>query len=493
MPRPRTLAAGIVAFATLIFLWTALHLGSLDAIRGATAQDALTSSLKESRLHLLIVATSSGLDLCRLLLSASILSYPTPVLIDWAGEGAFNAAETHLAKIAGPLRYLENLTTIQDNDIVLLLDGFDITFQLSPDVLLKRYFEETATANERLIAKYGKSHVRKHNMHNSILFGPDKTCFPEDIQRLACWVVPQSPLQPDAFGPYTDGWGDMLHARPRWLNSGTIIGTAAEMRDMFRATQEKIDKTYDPEYVLRNSDQKYFADVWGDQEYSRILSHEDVPYGIPQEVQEAGLPVLEEGQKTEYHIGLDYRSSLFQTAAGYRNYIAWMTTNRSSFPSTSTSVEPYRIDLQEDVLQSKKPFAAISDDAALQKTSWRNVSLGFNTVTGQAFPLLHFTGDKSFRDTWWPRMWYFEEAERLQRASAQIHDPQIGSDLIDGVSWTKNIPYDETERKIEEKSGAWSDQGEALSWEALCGSHERALYSAESGPEDVSFAEIIYH
>jgi hypothetical protein len=90
-------------------------------------------------------------------------------------------------------------------------------------------------------------------------------------------------------------------------------------------------------------------------------------------------------------------------------------------------------------------------------------------------------------------MWYFEEAERLQRASAQIHDQQIGSDLINGVSWTKNIPYDETERKVEKKSGAWSDQGEALPWEALCGSHERALYSSESGPEDVPFAETIYH
>ncbi|CAG5145254.1 uncharacterized protein ALTATR162_LOCUS1681 [Alternaria atra] len=492
MLRPRTLVAGILAFATVVYLWTALHLGSFDAVHAATTQDALTSNIKESRLHLLVVATSSGLDLCRLLLSASILSYPTPVLIDWAGEGAFNAAETHLAKIAGPLRYLENLTAIQDTDIVLLLDGFDVTFQLGPDILLKRYFEETAAANERLIAQYGKRHVRKHNVYNSILFGPDKTCFPEDIQRLACWIVPQSPLQPDAFGPFTDGWGDMQHARPRWLNSGTIMGPAAEMRDMFRATQKKIDKTYDPEYVLRNSDQKYLADVWGDQEYSRILSHGDMPYGIPEEVQEVGLPTLEEGQETEYHIGLDYRSSLFQTAAGYRNYLAWMTTNRSSLPSTSTSIEPYRIDLQEDVLQSKKPFAAISDDAALMETSWRNVSLGFNTVTGQAFSLLHFTGDKSLRDNWWPRMWYLKEAERLQRASAQVHDRKIGSDPINGVSWMKNMLYDRKERESEEKSGAWSDEGEALSWESLCGSHERALYSGEPESEDVSFAEVIY-
>ncbi|KAI4705454.1 hypothetical protein J4E81_000336 [Alternaria sp. BMP 2799] len=475
MLRPRTLVFGTLVFATLVVFWTALHLNSLDTIRQAAVQDPLTANIQESRLHLLIVATSSGLDLCRLLLSASVLLYPPPVLIDWAGAGAFNAAETHLAKIAGPLRYLESLSPAQDTDIVLLVDGFDVTFQLGPDVLLKRYFEETAAANNRLVNRYGKSHMRKHKIYNSILFGPDKVCWPEDVLRLACWVVPDSPLHPDAFGPYTDGWGDMNHARPRWLNSGTIIGPAGEMREMFRATQEKIKQTYNPEDVLRNSDQKYFADVWGDQEYARILSHGDKPYGMPEGVQEIDLPTLKEGEVTEYHIGLDYRSSLFQTAAGYRNYIAWMATNRSSLPSSSKSVEPYRIDLQEDVLQSRKPFAAISDDPALKETSWRDVSLGFNTVTGQPFPVLHFTGDKSFRDTWWPRMWYSGEAERLQRTASQVNDEKIGSDPINGVRWTKNMPYDSKVGEPEEKSGAWSDQGASLSWKSLCESHEPAF------------------
>jgi hypothetical protein len=493
MLRARTLVFGTLIFAVLVVFWTARHLDSFEAIRGAALQDPLAANIKESRLHLLIVATSSGLDLCRLLLSASVLSYPPPVLIDWAGQGEYNAAETHLAKVAGPLRYLESLSPIQDTDIVLLLDGFDVTFQLGPEVLLKRYFEETAAANDRLVAQYGKKHVRKHKIYNSILFGPDKVCFPEDITRLACWVVPGSPLQPNAFGPYTDGLGDMVHARPRWLNSGTIMGPAAEMREMFRATLKKIDQTYDPEYVLRNSDQKYFADVWGDQEYARILSHGDTPYGIPEKVQEFDLPKLEAGQVTEYHIGLDYRSSLFQTAAGYTNYLAWITTNRSSLPSSSISLEPYHIDLQEDVLRSRKPFAAISDDETLKQTSWRDVSLGFNTVTGQPFPILHFTGDKSIRDTWWPRMWYVGEAERLQRAEAQIQDQKIGSDPINGVWWAKDTPYDRIRREPEEKSGAWSDQGAPLSWDSLCKSHEQVLYGKEAETQDVTFAETIYH
>jgi hypothetical protein len=179
----------------------------------------------------------------------------------------------------------------------------------------------------------------------------------------------------------------------------------------------------------------------------------------------------------EYHIGLDYISSLFQTAAGYRNYLAWMTLNRPSLSSTQKTIEPYRIDLQQDVLDSRKPFAVLSDDTTLKNTSWRDVPLGVNTATGLAFPIMHYTGDKSFRDTWWSRMWYFHEAERLQRASAQIHDDKIGTNPIDGTWWMKNTPYKSNDSKQEDKSGAWSDQGEELSWDRLCKLYEDVLYN----------------
>ncbi|KAF1838434.1 hypothetical protein BDW02DRAFT_565033 [Decorospora gaudefroyi] len=506
MLRPRALfGIALLVFASLVFFWAALHSETFNPIPVHQVEELPRVSPdlslspppsrgKEARLHLLIVATSSGLDLCRLLFSTTVLSYPPPVLIDWAGEGAFNATETHLAKIAGSLRYLENLAPSQDTDLVLVLDGFDVIFQLGPDVLLKRYFQEIAASNAELAKRFGSQHVREYNIYNSILFGPDKLCWPIDYSRPACWAVPPSPLHPDAFGPYTDKiMGDMPHARPRWLNSGTILGPVNDVRTMLRATQERINEKYDPAYELRNSDQMYLADLWGDQEFARVLSlghfkefHKSD--WKPDWAEEISIPALEQGKRTEYHIGLDHRSALFQTMAGYRSYMAWIATNRLPLHSSQISVEPYRIDLPQDVLHARPPFASITNDSALSSKSWRDVRLGFNTVTGSTFPILHFTGDKTFRGRWWSRMWYFEHADRLRRAEAERKNDAIGT--IDEVNWLKARPYEsgKGDRKGEE---AWSDSGQKFGWDELCGAHEEVLYSeyVEPPPEPESEPE----
>lgn len=498
MPRPRLLYVGGALLFTTLVLWTSLHLGLLNSAPRPARPQRLTSTQsplttfkkKEPRLHFLIVATNSGLDLCRLLLSASVLSYPPPVLIDWAGKGEYDAQSTHLAKVAGPIRYFADLPPEDDTDIVLLVDGFDVQFQLGPDVLLKRYFQETAAAQDRLVERFGSKHVKKHNLYNSIFFSPDKVCWPDDLRRPACWAVPASSLSPYAFGPYTDqSLEDMPHARPRWLNSGTIMGPVGEMREMFLATQRKINETYDPEYVLRNSDQKYFADLWADQEYSRTLKAGVKPdVAIPPDVEESDKPVLDEGKEYEWHIGLDYRSAMFQTAAGYRNYLAWMTMDRPSLPSILQTLEPYRIEPDADVLEARKPFADLVDDENLNSKSWQDVALGVNIASGLAFPILHFTGDKSFRDAWWGRSWFFDEAERLRHASYEHYDEKIGSGPINGVQWVKNTPYDASQRQ--DKAAPWSDTGEALSWDHLCALHEHLLYKE---PDSWSFVEKMAH
>jgi hypothetical protein len=307
----------------------------LFSFHGKSKSSGKTSPPSHSRnFHLLIVATSSDLSLCRLLLSASILQYPPPVLIDWQGKGEFNATESHLAKIHGTLRYLDALPKTQDDDLVLMLDGDDIIFQPGPEVLLQRYFAEMNASNARLASKFKRSIG-----YNNILFGPDKMCFPEDFSRPACWVVPESPLPRYAFGPSTDV--DMERARPRWLNSGTIMGPASDMRALFQATKNKIDTTYDENNEQRNSDQMYLSDTWAEQDYARLLRrHGKVRDPVPEESPdvERQHPSLE-GEQTDYHVTLDYGSSLFQTVAGYRQYLSWITFNQSSIgPDTKATV-----------------------------------------------------------------------------------------------------------------------------------------------------------
>ncbi|KAF2740716.1 hypothetical protein EJ04DRAFT_507739 [Polyplosphaeria fusca] len=419
-----------------------------------------------SYLHLLVTATSSDLNLCRLLLSAAVLQYPPPVLIDWEGENEFNAAETHLAKIHGPLRYLESLPESQNDDLVLIVDGFDVLFQVGPDVMLRRYFAEVGASNARLASQY-----RGFDVHNNILFGPDKMCFPLDFSQPRCWAVPESPLSRHAFGPDTDV--DMQRARPRWLNSGTIMGPLKDLRTLFQATRNKIDQTFDLANPQHNSDQMYLADVWADQEYARVFSRDGVVHDpMPQMATdvERALPVLEEGQQTDFHVTLDYSSSLFQTTAGYYDHLTWTSFNRSSTQASQKSSEAWKLDLPEDLSHSPNPFAAIGDE----NTTWSGVSLGVNTITSNVFPVLHFTGDKSYRDRWWKRMWYFPKAKDLLKGSVSLSIEEIGNEPIGGISWRKHGFLESAGRDL---SGARSDQGERLSWDGLCKEHENAMYS----------------
>lgn len=170
----------------------------------------------KTQLHLLLPATASNLNLCKLLLSSTIAGFPNPILLGWEGHGQYNGSKSHLFKISETLAYLNTLPASADEDIVLVLDAYDVWLQLPPDVLIRRYFQAIDKANKRLKSEsiYGVEHGGAV-VKQSILFGPDKTCWPDDERRAACWAVPESSLPDDIFGPATDTW--MVPNRPKWL------------------------------------------------------------------------------------------------------------------------------------------------------------------------------------------------------------------------------------------------------------------------------------
>lgn len=83
------------------------------------------SDATKAGLHLLIPATSSNPEFCKLLLSTTILGYPTPILINYGAKEAPNPYVQHLAKVETLLHYLNRLKPISNDDIVLILDGYD--------------------------------------------------------------------------------------------------------------------------------------------------------------------------------------------------------------------------------------------------------------------------------------------------------------------------------------------------------------------------------
>ncbi|KAK4494574.1 hypothetical protein PRZ48_013930 [Zasmidium cellare] len=433
---------------------------------------------EEKQFHLIFPATGPNLDFCKLLLSAGILGYPEPIFVGWEGRGVYNGTESHLFKITETLTYLRSLPASADEDMVLILDAYDIWLQLRPEVLISRYYDVIRKNDDRLRDEgiYGKK-LAGDKVQHSIIFGPDKIFWPQGPGHPAVWAVPQSYLPENAFGPETDT--NMLNVRPRWLNSGTIMGPAKEMRELFSATMDQLSRHYDAGWEFHGSDQYYFAEVWAEQEINRMKLRDDgviTPPDYGDDV-EVTIPDIPEGKKTEYGICLDYEMDLFQTAAAFEFHVLWMRFNGSN-PAYGDSTS--RIDqwtLREDVARSAGPFAAAPKEFPEQK-SWKEMHLGANSITHAPFGLFHVTGDKTVRDRWWPRMWFHPHGEALMKASKRKlsggKKPATFAD-VNGVKWTQARPDGKTKPMgpgKDEKGGAWRDDGVYIPWKDMCAPFE---------------------
>jgi hypothetical protein len=467
-----------VAIASIVLL--TLTIGILT-----TSLSALLSpfTTEPSQFHLLLPATASNVNFCKLLLSAAVTGYPNPILLGWGGYGQYNGSESHLFKITETLAYLDRLPSSADDDLVLVLDAYDIWLQLPPDVLIERYHVAIEKGNARLKAQgiHGADHGGAQ-IKQSILFGPDKTCWPDDERRAACWAVPDSSLPSDAFGPGTDSW--VVPNRPRWLNSGTIIGPAKEMREMFAATNNVLRRKFDEDYIFRNSDQFYFQEMWTEQEIGRSMLRDgkvDAPklrddvYGI--------VPEIPEGSRTEFHLTLDYESDVFQTSAYYTEYLTWMSFNHSTTVGGQEGGMMKRIDqivLTEDVARSRLPFGTEKMKGSVPTgKGWEDMMLGTNVITQLAFPLLHITNEKKYRELWYRKMWFYPHAEALLEAAKRAAaKPDSETRTIADVRGTA---YVGAKGSVEDDNktnglGVWTDRNTYLPWDDLCSVYHNDLF-----------------
>jgi hypothetical protein len=401
-----------------------------------------------------------------------------------------NHENAHTTKVEGILQYLEQINRTEGftEEIVLIVDGFDVWFQLRPDVLLKRFYAMNAAADARAERLYGEKLVKKYDIRQTVVFGPDKICWPVDYSRPACWAVPESTVPRSAFGPTHDTQDRSLNDA-RWLNSGTVMGAVDDMKEVFRATLDAIQSNY-----ITDSDQFYFANIFGMQELARLKrvpkllraakqqvfdDAEDVSGGVRSE------PRLGRGVKTEYHIGIDYESTLFQTLAFWKQHLAWVVADSSKLPGGSRSLvnSSYDIRLPEDIQQSVSPFEPFKydDDGQEQsQPSWSNVPLNYNTITRKFPVVLHVTGsphEKDFRQYWWQKIWFQQQGEKLRLANLRLDQRQISTERIAGMLW-HNAEGGEDAEEIASggKGGVWTDRRGWLGWKRLCKDAEEELY-----------------
>lgn len=440
-------------------------------------------------------ASKPHLDFCYNLVSSAANRYPPPLIVGYNGTGEFDAAVTHLAKLRAIKRYLDALDPTEDDDLVLIIDGYDVLMQLPPEIMIERYFRMARAANAHLAKRFGLSvgSARDLGLYQSVFWGADKICWPINPAAARCWAVPKAVGLPHkAFGPHT-GEGGMVYNEPRWLNSGTVIGPVADMRELIAATMEEINDTYNPDNDKRESDQLYISNIWGRQEYFRsiqALKGKEPEGGPPDRV----IPSKRySDQETEYHISLDYESDVFQTKAGYEPFYGHLQFNSSGltalvdvdYTEAGDQFVPTEVEMPANVYSALgKLYESIPEHHHGMGTGdWaRSIKLGVNFVTKRIYPLWHSTGTKIVKEHY-GYMWFYPWARSLMKATVRAlgNGTTLSEDLIDGRKWIPKMAYPDAPAMMDELGGAWTDYngGEFVVWDKLCGKYNDKLFAGE--------------
>ena len=219
------------------------------------------------------------------MLGLSILGYPAPSLLSWNQATAFpnsldDGAQVY-SKIVRTMDYFNNIPRSRDNELALVADGYDVWFQLRPEVLVSRYHEINREANERNAKHYGPDAINAAQIDQRVLFAASKKCS-NQLHNRACYAVPEAPT-PMVYGGNTDTMlGRTLHSafRPRFLGDGFIMGPVGTLRDMFIRAQAvaealpEVDEDRDngsreSDFIYHGHVTSVFAMLFGDQEWKR--------------------------------------------------------------------------------------------------------------------------------------------------------------------------------------------------------------------------------
>ncbi|KAK9458562.1 uncharacterized protein V1516DRAFT_682487 [Lipomyces oligophaga] len=439
---------------------TLTHPDGLSNVGPRTISVLKATKAKKRALHFLLPATQLNKLVCKTMFSAFINDYPSPVLLNF--ESVFrNAAEARFMKIAAIHRYLQLKT--HDDDLVLIMDSYDTWFQLSFETLIKRYYqiqEEDRIAyyskhNVTIVNTFDSSHDAVHESQSSIeeftssapggenvrpepiqrrtnvlrraedneenrealeisdeteaaippfqeeaIFGGDKMCWPNAKSSKACTNVPESNLPPNIYGPSTDDDVYAYRMRPRWLNSGNIIGPAKVLKEIYRRSFE-IQKRSKAHF----SDQLIVADIYGEQ---------DLP------------------------IRIDFESYLFQTMTHSHSDVVFLYNDEIDRDEPEhqnvchLSDEPI---IKEEDISPEFRFEGVLNSVFLANVTGRirksDHHFAWNRVSGHMPVVLHFNGPKLPIDTWWNKMWWMKNDSPKLRLARLRYARRKGGAFVD--------------------------------------------------------------
>ncbi|OBT82643.1 hypothetical protein VE02_07905 [Pseudogymnoascus sp. 03VT05] len=471
-------------------------------------------SIDGNRFVLVIPARRPSVALCKTLVSAAILNYPPPTLI---GYGNDNGNESNGGATTDTLNFLSS-RQIQDSDLALVVDE-RTWFQLPGQVMVDRFDSHLQWSNAQLLSKYGAGRFKE-----KILFGAEKSCIDHKSEDTACYASPLSPIPKDAYGPNTDE-PPTSNFRPRYLYSPNMMGRAGDLREMLQYAQLKLDTR-----TSKESTQYLYSEIFGDQELKRekvrrnslgpISAFKEwlIRNNPKNDLQTLlGIDMLDltntgsaNNNNPDFGIGLDYSSSIFQVLDNSVDDIQFVTFNHPTIVNSPSRISAsdfsHPIYLPQDLNSTTPPFklhstpvqGPVSDLPLLEvdklpvNKPWADVALATNIVVpGTIIPSslsLFGAGTPGLEDKWWKKMWFQPKARALMRRYMRSYTGHIAAEAAarGGEYWWDFRGG---------KGGIWTDKGEFLEWQEVCGQYDEAVFGDKMGKlgEEEKVAQPVYN
>ncbi|KAF2138525.1 uncharacterized protein K452DRAFT_301059 [Aplosporella prunicola CBS 121167] len=533
-PRSLLLAFGL-AVVSLCLLWAnssehpAVPAHAANTLRPAestppvvnatttTAQPAEPSEATDGpKFRLIIPAAEASPDFCRTVLSGMLLDFPPPTILGYDERHP----ETMVASIQ---EHLEE-ESINDDDLVLIVDGYSVWFQLPSSVLIAQYEHLLERANAHLLEKYGAARpstpydAPRPLFTQSVIWGADERCWSSAEANATCASV----AEPTARrGGKLEG--DSTFER-KYLTSGTVMGPARDLRAIFSAA-----KMQGPDSNGNRDMQTMFATLFGEQQQAReqirrenlgtagrwrewLVQQVRGPWISSSRLDHATNMTIVPGRQYEYSMGLDNNGSLFQTMTPPHTFsgnIRFLRYNESvlynasdNFPSAlDVHGSPFALsagDAESAAIPNNEPNGLAIDpelDALpSSEQQWALLPLAHNLRTGSVPAALHFPAGMPMsssngadygvdsiqyldpREVLWPHLWFYPHARALLRR--YMRQSTVG-ELEDEVN--AHSRWWRASDVRGGRGGVWTDNAEWLAWGDICAGYESEVFGDGKG------------
>lgn len=372
--------------------------------------------------HMVLPTTASSANVCKMLLSAAALNYPSPWLInwDWNGDAVEDRTLLKMRAVAG---WLEAMPPEREDDPVMILGDVEAWFQVRPDVLLERYFAIQRRGDDMIKETFKKKVIKKQGLKTRIVFSSERDCQLTEENQSGCLGVAAE-----------DG---SLH----YLSTNLVIGPLKDMRALWRHATDHAEEVAASQGTV--DENKLFAQLLGDQETHRA--------SIQKSWTNEHFKVSDKGEE-DFGIMLDLGRELSYAADDKLQGVEWV--------KHAGEVDDEDLTVPADIAASTPPFWTFEASGELPNATWADVPL-LTGLRANIVPATVQRGPKAaseLADTWWEKMWFQPYGRQLLDAFALIPSAPLAI-LGEDRFWSPHL----------EKVGAKDEMLNFHNWTELCG------------------------